>query len=79
MKALLHIGYKKQRAICIALAVVIGVRHDAYANKHRIPVEEEKPVGERGSYLYPDAYPNTQTGEQRDARLSIAPTDRRPR
>ncbi|HLI84991.1 MAG TPA: hypothetical protein VKV17_13800, partial [Bryobacteraceae bacterium] len=27
---------------------VTGIRHDAYANAHRIPVEEEKPAGERG-------------------------------
>jgi len=37
---------------------VTGVRHDAYANKNRIPVEEEKPASERGSYLHPDAFPN---------------------
>jgi hypothetical protein len=27
---------------------VTGIRHDAYANAHRIPVEEEKPANERG-------------------------------
>ncbi len=32
---------------------VTGVRHDAYANAHRIPVEEDKPQQERGKYLYP--------------------------
>jgi hypothetical protein len=35
---------------------VTGVRHDAYANKHRIAVEEQKPKQERGSFLYPDAF-----------------------
>ena len=35
---------------------VTGVRQDAYANTHRIPVEEEKPASERGSYLHPDAF-----------------------
>jgi hypothetical protein len=35
---------------------VTGVRQDPWANKHRIPVEEEKPRLERGSYLYPEAY-----------------------
>ena len=35
---------------------VTGIRHDAYADKHRIPVEEAKPEAERGSYLHPDAY-----------------------
>lgn len=33
---------------------VTGVRHDAYANKHRIVVEEEKPAGQRGHLLNPD-------------------------
>ena len=32
---------------------VTGIRHDAYANAHRIPVEEEKPADERGLYLNP--------------------------
>jgi hypothetical protein len=35
---------------------VTGIRQDAYANKHRIPVEENKPGRERGSYLHPDAF-----------------------
>jgi hypothetical protein len=35
---------------------VTGVRHDAYANKHRIPVEELKNETERGHYLYPELY-----------------------
>ena len=29
---------------------------DAYANKHRIPVEEEKPEREHGYYLHPEAF-----------------------
>jgi hypothetical protein len=32
---------------------VTGVRQDAFANAHRIPVEEEKPAEERGYYLHP--------------------------
>ena len=32
---------------------VTGIRQDAYANAHRIPVEEEKPAEERGLYLHP--------------------------
>jgi hypothetical protein len=32
---------------------VTGIRQDAYANAHRIPVEEAKPAGERGLYLHP--------------------------
>jgi hypothetical protein len=36
--------------------MVTGVRQDAYANAHRIPVEEEKPEAERGRYTYPELY-----------------------
>lgn len=35
---------------------VTGIRHDAYANAHRIPVQEVKPPAERGKYLYPDLF-----------------------
>src|SRR5438045_3029616 len=35
---------------------VTGVRHDAYARKHPIAVEVEKPANERGYYLHPDAF-----------------------
>jgi hypothetical protein len=35
---------------------VTGVRQDAWANAHRIPVEEEKPVAERGYYLHPELF-----------------------
>jgi hypothetical protein len=35
---------------------VTGVRHDAYANKHRIPVEEDKSQSERGFYLHPNVF-----------------------
>ena len=40
---------------------VTGVRHDAYANAHRIPVEEDKPSVERGYYLHPDAFSQPQS------------------
>jgi hypothetical protein len=33
---------------------VTGIRHDAFANAHRIPVEENKPAEERGTLLYQD-------------------------
>ena len=36
--------------------MVTGIRQDAYANAHRIPIEEEKPEKERGYYLHPDAF-----------------------
>ena len=35
---------------------VTGIRHDAYANKNRIPVEVDKPEPERGFFLHPDAF-----------------------
>ena len=35
---------------------VTGVRQDAYANAHRIPVEEVKPPGEQGHYLHPQLF-----------------------
>jgi len=35
---------------------VTGVRHDAYANAHRIPVTEDKPAAEQGTYLHPDVF-----------------------
>ncbi len=35
---------------------VTGIRQDAYANRHRIPVEEAKPENERGAYLHPDSF-----------------------
>ena len=35
---------------------VTGTRQDAYANAHRIPVEEAKPANERGLYLCPELF-----------------------
>lgn len=35
---------------------VTGVRHDAYAEAHRIPVEQDKPADEVGTYLHPEAF-----------------------
>jgi hypothetical protein len=35
---------------------VTGIRQDAYANRSRIPVEEDKPEAERGFYLHPEAF-----------------------
>ncbi|HKQ75810.1 MAG TPA: hypothetical protein VJ810_19080 [Blastocatellia bacterium] len=35
---------------------VTGIRQDAYANKHRIPIEEEKTERERGYYLRPQDF-----------------------
>lgn len=33
---------------------VTGVRHDAYAEAHRLKVEEDKPAEDRGFYLHPE-------------------------
>jgi hypothetical protein len=35
---------------------VTGIRQDAWANAHRIPVEEEKNSRERGHYIHPELY-----------------------
>ena len=47
--------------------MVTGVRQDAWANAHRIPVEEDKPQEERGKYLHPELYgaPGDQNTEAR--------------
>lgn len=36
--------------------MVTGIRQDAWAETHRIPVEEDKPANERGRYLHPEAW-----------------------
>ncbi len=35
---------------------VTGIRQDAWANAHRIPVEVEKPAREQGFYLHPELF-----------------------
>ncbi len=35
---------------------VTGIRRDAYADAHRVKVEEDKPERERGYYLHPDVF-----------------------
>jgi hypothetical protein len=35
---------------------VTGIRQDAYAEANRIPVEVDKPAGQRGSYLHPEVF-----------------------
>ncbi|HEY1016261.1 MAG TPA: hypothetical protein VGE07_26360 [Herpetosiphonaceae bacterium] len=35
---------------------VTGIRHDAYAKAYPIPVEEDKPPAERGTYLVPELF-----------------------
>jgi trimeric autotransporter adhesin len=36
--------------------MVTGIRHDAWADAHRIPVEEVKPADEQGRYLHPELF-----------------------
>jgi hypothetical protein len=36
--------------------LVTGIRHDPWAEAHRIPVEEVKPPEEQGTYLHPELY-----------------------
>lgn len=40
---------------------VTGIRHDAFAEKNRIPVEEYKKGEDVGKYLYPEAYGLSET------------------
>lgn len=35
---------------------ITGIRQDAYANANRIPVEQDKPADERGTYIFPELY-----------------------
>ncbi len=35
---------------------VTGIRHDPWAEEHRIPVEADKPEDEKGTYLHPELY-----------------------
>ncbi|HEX6293482.1 MAG TPA: hypothetical protein VFZ66_30150 [Herpetosiphonaceae bacterium] len=54
---------------------VTGIRHDAYAKAHRIPVEENKPAAERGSYIHPELYgkPASQGLDRLERPLQPAP------
>jgi hypothetical protein len=51
---------------------VTGTRQDAWANAHRIPVEELKPAQERGSYLAPELFGQPQEKSVRLARRPAA-------
>jgi hypothetical protein len=48
---------------------VTGVRHDAYANAHRIPVEQSKAGADHGRYLHPELY-----GQPRSKGIAAAPS-----
>jgi trimeric autotransporter adhesin len=49
-------GIKTDKPNVKASWQVTGIRQDAWANAHRIPVEELKSGKERGSYLHPKLY-----------------------
>jgi len=57
--------------------MVTGIRHDAFAEKNRIPVEEDKPAQEVGKYLHPDAYglPATMSVDYVDEQRSVDPEE----
>ena len=46
-------GGKENLKICWQVS---GVRKDAYAEKYRVKVEEEKPFSEKGTYLHPEVF-----------------------
>ena len=45
-----------------------GTRQDAYANAHRIQVEEDKPAEQRGYYLHPELF-----GAPKEKSIASAP------
>jgi hypothetical protein len=46
---------------------VTGIRQDAWANAHRIPVEQPKAARDRGLYLHPELF-----GAARDKSIVMA-------
>ena len=40
---------------------VTGIRQDAFANAHRIPIEEDKSTNDRGKYMHPGDYGVSET------------------
>ena len=55
---------------------ITGIRHDVYANAHRIPVEEEKPTAERGTYLHPELFQQKVANSQRSVVNKTKKTNR---
>jgi hypothetical protein len=55
--------------------MVTGIRQDAYANAHRIPVEEVKPEEERGRYLNPELFGQPAENGVAQARFRGQPAD----
>jgi len=66
---------------------VTGIRQDAFAQAHRIPVEQDKAVEDRGTYLYPAEHGQPETKREqyelvhqklRDMKARRAPGDAVP-
>jgi hypothetical protein len=64
---------------------VTGIRHDPYAEKNRIPVEQDKAPEDRGKYLYPTEYGKAeaqgidyQRSSQASEQQSPAPPEEEP-
>jgi hypothetical protein len=55
---------------------VTGIRQDAYANTHRIPVEEYKPAQEQGHYLHPELFGAAPEAAIGSPRIPSSPTGR---
>jgi hypothetical protein len=51
---------------------VTGVRRDPYAMAHRIPVEENKPLAEQGTFLFPELYGQPASRDVEFARRQVA-------
>jgi hypothetical protein len=52
---------------------VTGIRQDAWANAHRIPVESDKPANLRNTYLHPELFGKTSAEAERQPRLQRTP------
>jgi hypothetical protein len=58
---------------------VTGIRHDAFANAHRIVVEEDKSSQDRGCYLHPELFGSTEhVGSVARAHARRRPVPRSP-
>lgn len=55
--------------------MVTGIRQDAYAKAHRIPVEQNKPAAERGTYIFPELHgkPANMSLDRSERPLQAAP------
>jgi hypothetical protein len=52
---------------------VTGIRQDAWANAHRIPVESDKPANLRGTYLHPELFGKTTAEAEHQPRVQRVP------